>query len=139
MVAEVRQFGKVVLVRVFDDEQTSRTQQSTGEDFGRDVSEAGEIVGRIGKYDVVGSGRSVDEAHRIAAYDGYIVLILINGIFSIWSGYWIYKHQRKWGELFIFPILYLITAYFFMPRYTYYFALAYLALAYLSWAMRQQK
>ncbi|KEK13839.1 hypothetical protein HF82_00730 [Limosilactobacillus reuteri] len=68
-----------------------------------------------------------------------IVLILINGIFSIWSGYWIYKHQRKWGELFIFPILYLITAYFFMPRYTYYFALAYLALAYLSWAMRQQK
>lgn len=74
MVAEVRQFGKVVLVRVFDDEQTSRTQQSTGEDFGRDVSEAGEIVGRIGKYDVVGSGRSVDEAHRIAAYDGYIVL-----------------------------------------------------------------
>lgn len=68
-----------------------------------------------------------------------LVLILINGLFSIWTGYWIYKHQRNWGELFIFPILYFITAYLFMPRYTYYFALAYLALAYLSWAMHQQK
>ena len=68
-----------------------------------------------------------------------LVLILINGLFSIWTGYWIYKHQQNWGELFIFPILYFITAYFFMPRYTYYFALAYLALAYLSWAMHQQK
>lgn len=65
-------------------------------------------------------------------------LILINGFFSIWTGYWIYKHRGKWFELFIFPLLYLITAYFFMPHYTYYFALAYLALAYLSWSLRQQ-
>ncbi|MBD5806565.1 hypothetical protein EAI26_09285 [Lactobacillus sp. 0.1XD8-4] len=68
-----------------------------------------------------------------------LILILVNGLFSIWTGYWIYKHQGKWLELFIFPFFYFITAYFFMPRYTYYFALAYLALAYLSWSLRQQK
>ena len=54
-----------------------------------------------------------------------IVLILINGIFSIWSGYWIYKHQRIWGDLLIFRILYLITAYFCMFCYSPYFSLFY--------------
>lgn len=66
------------------------------------------------------------------------VLILINGGFSIWTGYRIYQKQGHWGELFIFPLLYLVMAYFFMPNYTYYFGIAYLALAYLSWSLRQQ-
>lgn len=66
------------------------------------------------------------------------VLILINGGFSVWTGYRIFKKQGHWTELFIFPVLYLVTAYFFMPKYTYYFGPAYLAIAYLSWSLRQQ-
>lgn len=74
--------------------------------------------------------------HRVTMVE--VFLILINGIFSIWTGYRIHKQQGAWGELFIFPVFYFIAAYFFMPKYTYYFALAYLALAYLSWSLRQQ-
>lgn len=68
-----------------------------------------------------------------------LVLILVNGLFSIWTGKRIYRRAGKWYELFVFPVLYFITAYFFLPRYTYYFALVYLGLAYLSWSLRQQK
>lgn len=64
------------------------------------------------------------------------VLILINCLFSIWSGLRIRQNHNHWGMLLIFPVLYLITAYFVLPKYTYYFALVYLAISYLAWSMR---
>lgn len=67
-----------------------------------------------------------------------VVLLLINCLFSIWIGGYIYRHQLRWRTLFVFPVLFLLAAYFFLPHFTYYFAPAYWAISYLSWAVRQQ-
>lgn len=68
-----------------------------------------------------------------------LILLLVNGVFSIWIGRYIKRHQLRWATLLIFPLLFLIAAYFFMPKFAYYFAPAYWAISYLSWADWQQK
>lgn len=68
-----------------------------------------------------------------------LVLLLINGLFSIWIGGYIYRRHLRWVNLFIFPLIFLAAAYFYMAHFTYYFAPAYWAISYLSWALRQQK
>ncbi|WP_373842171.1 hypothetical protein [Limosilactobacillus sp.] len=67
-----------------------------------------------------------------------VVLLLINGIYSIWLGRYIARKQLTGWLLLVFPILFLIAAYFFMPHYTYYLAPAYWAVSYLAYSMRQQ-
>lgn len=66
------------------------------------------------------------------------VLLLVNMLFSIWLGRYLEKKDLKWGNLFIFPLLYLIISYEFMPKYTVYFALFYLGVVYLSWSISKQ-
>lgn len=68
-----------------------------------------------------------------------LILLLVNGGFSIWFGGYIYRKQMRWVSLFVFPLFFLLAAYFFMPRYAWYLAPAYWALSYLSWALRQQE
>lgn len=66
----------------------------------------------------------------------WLDLIVINGAFCIWLGRYFSNHDRIWSLL-IFPIIYLIGAYFFAPRYMWYFALIYLGLIYLAWSMKR--
>lgn len=61
--------------------------------------------------------------------------LLINGCFAIWVGMHVKQKFDHWWKLFVFPVLYGLVAFFFMPRYSLYLAPAYLALSYLAWAM----
>ena len=65
-------------------------------------------------------------------------LLIVNGIYSVWSGVHVARRQQRVFNLLIFPLLFLLAAYFFMPHYTYYFAPAYWAVSYLSWAGQQK-
>lgn len=65
-------------------------------------------------------------------------LLVVNGIYSIWVGNRVAKRQLSVLNLLVFPVLFLLAAYFFMPHFTYYFAPAYWAVSYLAWASRQQ-
>lgn len=65
-------------------------------------------------------------------------LLVVNGLYSIWIGGYVARRHLKVLSLLVFPVLFLLTAYFFMPHYTYYFAPAYWAVSYLSWAGHQE-
>lgn len=65
-------------------------------------------------------------------------LFLINMLFSIWLGQYIKKNGLKWWNLLVFPLLYLVISYLFMPKYTVYFALFYLGVTYLAWSISSQ-
>lgn len=65
-------------------------------------------------------------------------LLVVNGIYSIWIGNRVAKRQLSVLNLLVFPVLFLLAAYFFMPHFTYYFAPAYWAVSYLARASRQQ-
>ena len=67
-----------------------------------------------------------------------IVLLLINGIYSIWLGRYLARKEMSTWLLLVFPGLFLIAAYFFLPRYTYFLAPAYWAISYLACAMRRE-
>lgn len=66
------------------------------------------------------------------------VLVVINCCYCVWLGSYLYHHAARWWTLFVFPILFLAAAYVWMPKYTYYFAAAYLAITYLSCSTRKQ-
>lgn len=68
----------------------------------------------------------------------WLDLVVINGGFTIWIGRHVATHGKAW-QLFIFPIVFLLSGYFFTPRYMWYFALIYLAISYLSWSMSKSK
>lgn len=68
-----------------------------------------------------------------------LVLFLINMLFSVWLGKYIKTHQLKWENLFVFPVIFLVISYFFMPKYTLYFALFYLGVMYLAWSISSQQ
>ncbi|BAP85720.1 hypothetical protein LOOC260_111810 [Paucilactobacillus hokkaidonensis JCM 18461] len=74
--------------------------------------------------------------HRASSV--FVVLILVNGAYSIYQG--IKTANAKLGRwrLFVFPICYLIGAYLVLPKYTYYFGLVYLCVSYLSYAMTNE-
>lgn len=61
--------------------------------------------------------------------------LLINGCFAVWVGIHVKTNREPWWKLLIFPALYFVVAFFFMPPYSWYLALAYLALSYLAWAL----
>ncbi len=75
--------------------------------------------------------------HRVTSV--ILLLILINGGYAIYSGIRITKQRLGWWKLFVFPVCYLIGAYLYLPKYTYYFALVYLGVAYLSYSMTKQQ
>lgn len=64
---------------------------------------------------------------------GLFLTVLYN-LFAIWCG--LHLKSQRWGwALLVFPVAYLIGAYFFAPRYTWYFALVYLGISYLAWSL----
>ena len=65
-------------------------------------------------------------------------LFLVNMLFSIWLGQYIKRSGLKWWNLLVFPVLYLLVSYGFMPKYTGYFALFYLGVTYLAWSISSQ-
>lgn len=65
-------------------------------------------------------------------------LFLVNMLFSIWLGQYIKRSGLKWWNLLVFPVLYLLVSYVFMPKYTVYFALFYLGVTYLAWSISSQ-
>lgn len=67
-----------------------------------------------------------------------IFYLVIYGAFAIWTGLALTKEPRCW-RAFIFPVCFLVAAYLFGPRYSLYFAPAYLAIAYLAWSMARTK
>lgn len=64
-------------------------------------------------------------------------LFIINMLFAIWLGHYLQRQGTRWWTLFVFPLLYLITAFIFLPDYTLYFALFYLGVTYLAWSMNR--
>lgn len=80
-----------------------------------------------------------DKAHLIhRVWMVGFFLFLVNMLFSVWLGQYIKKNSLKWWNLFVFPVLYLIISFLFMPKYTIYFALFYLGVTYLAWSISSQ-
>ncbi|KRM12074.1 hypothetical protein ABTQ33_07225 [Paucilactobacillus suebicus] len=75
--------------------------------------------------------------HRVTSV--VLLMIIVNGGYSIYTGIRIAKKDLNWWELFLFPICYIIGAYIYLPHYTFYFTLVYLGIAYLSYSMSKQK
>lgn len=67
-----------------------------------------------------------------------LVLMVINCCYSVWLGRYLYRQAGRWWTLLVFPGVFLIAAFLFLPRYTIYFAAAYLAIVYLSCSLRKQ-
>lgn len=74
--------------------------------------------------------------HRASSV--FVVLILVNGGYSIYQGVKTANAKLGRWRLFVFPIIYVIGVYLFLPRYTYYFGLVYLCVSYLSYAMTNE-
>lgn len=68
-----------------------------------------------------------------------MIIFLLLSLFAIWTGWYLRKQKRGW-QLLVFPACFMIGAYFFTPRYSWYLVLVYLGLAYLAWSLsREQK
>lgn len=67
------------------------------------------------------------------------LLALVNGCLAIGLGRMIYRRSHPGWWLLIWPVVYLIGAYLFLPQYTIYFAVVYLCLSYLSYGLTQTK
>ena len=63
-----------------------------------------------------------------------IFYLLLYGAFAIWTGFTLQNLRRCW-QAFVFPVSFLLAAHLFGPKYSLYFAPAYLAVAYLAWSM----
>lgn len=63
-----------------------------------------------------------------------LFLTLLYSVFAIWCGLHLKNHPRAW-QLLVFPVIYFVGAFFFAPRYTWYFALVYLGISYLAWSL----
>lgn len=66
-----------------------------------------------------------------------LFLLIINTLFAVWLGHYLQSRNARWWTLFVFPVLFLIIAFAFLPHYTWYFALFYLGVTYLSWSMNR--
>lgn len=66
-----------------------------------------------------------------------MIIFLVLSLFAIWTGWYLRKERRSW-KLLVFPLCFMIGAYFFTPRYSWYFALVYLGLAYLAWSLSRE-
>lgn len=65
------------------------------------------------------------------------LLFTLNGFASLWLGYRLAQRAGHWWKLFVMPIVFFITAYHFAPKYTWYFALFYLGVSYLTWSIKR--
>ena len=68
---------------------------------------------------------------------GFWLLLLIFMGVAAYVGYALKKSH--WVNLFIFPVCYMIGAYFFAPQYSWYYAPIYLLVSYLAWSMSRTK
>lgn len=66
-----------------------------------------------------------------------LFLLIINTLVCVWVGRYLRSSQLRWWNMLILPVLFLITAFFFLPKYTLYFAIFYLGIIYLAWSMLQ--
>ena len=66
----------------------------------------------------------INKVERFAVF-----YLLLYGAFAIWTGFTLQNRRRCW-QAFVFP-----AAHLFGPKYSLYFAPAYLAVAYLAWSM----
>lgn len=62
-------------------------------------------------------------------------LIVLNIAVSFVVGNLIKTSQLKWFMLFVFPLTFLVGAFLLLPRYSYYFALIYFCIEFLSYSM----
>ncbi|MEK1322545.1 MAG: hypothetical protein ACFWUH_02415 [Limosilactobacillus fermentum] len=71
----------------------------------------------------------INKVERFAVF-----YLLLYGAFAIWTGFNLQNRRRCW-QAFVFPVSFLLAAHLFGPKYSLYFAPAYLAVAYLAWSM----
>ncbi|WP_125681167.1 hypothetical protein [Levilactobacillus yonginensis] len=67
------------------------------------------------------------------------LLVIINGCLAIVLGRDIYRRTQPGWWLLIWPVIYLLGAVWFLPKYTRYFAIVYLCLSYLAYGLTQNK
>ncbi|KRN02610.1 hypothetical protein FD13_GL001834 [Levilactobacillus senmaizukei DSM 21775 = NBRC 103853] len=67
------------------------------------------------------------------------LLVIINGCLAIAIGRAIYRRTQPGWWLLIWPIIYLLGALWFLPRYTRYFAIVYLCVSYLAYGLTQTR
>ncbi|AWP46696.1 hypothetical protein DIS17_11060 [Levilactobacillus brevis] len=65
------------------------------------------------------------------------LLLLINGGLAIGLGRRIYQHAQPGWWLLIWPLTYLVGAIGWLPQYTWYLAIVYLCLSYVSYGLAQ--
>lgn len=65
------------------------------------------------------------------------LLLLINGGLAIGLGRRIYQHAHPGWWLLIWPLTYLVGAIGWLPQYTWYLAIVYLCLSYVSYGLAQ--
>ncbi|WP_125579898.1 hypothetical protein [Levilactobacillus cerevisiae] len=68
-----------------------------------------------------------------------LLLIIINGCLAIVLGRLIYRKAQPGWWLLIWPLIYLAGSLWFLPQYTYYFAIVYLCVSYLAYGLAQAK
>ncbi|MFC6288669.1 hypothetical protein [Levilactobacillus angrenensis] len=66
-------------------------------------------------------------------------LVLINGCLAIGVGRVIARKLQPGWWLLIWPVIYCVGAWWFLPRYTRYFAIVYVCLSYLAYGLTQAK
>jgi hypothetical protein len=67
-----------------------------------------------------------------------MVIFLLLSLFAVWTG-WYLRHEKRGWQLLVFPFCFMVGAYFFTPRYSWYLVLVYLGIAYLTWSLSSEK
>ncbi|GAA2848774.1 hypothetical protein [Pediococcus damnosus] len=62
-------------------------------------------------------------------------LIIINTLAAIILGSLIKANRAHWLLIWLFPIFFMIGAYFFLPKYGYYFVIIYLTTSYIAYGL----
>ncbi|WP_395430325.1 hypothetical protein [Levilactobacillus parabrevis] len=67
------------------------------------------------------------------------LLVIVNGGLAVALGRRIYRRTQPGWWLIIWPLVYLLGSYLFLPQYTWSFAVVYLCLAYLGYGLTETK
>ncbi|KRL97605.1 hypothetical protein FD28_GL001691 [Levilactobacillus hammesii DSM 16381] len=67
------------------------------------------------------------------------LLAIVNGGLAVALGRAMYRRTQPEWWLLIWPLVYWLGAYLFLPQYTWYFAIVYLCLSYLGYGLTQTK
>lgn len=79
---------------------------------------------------VVGLAGKLPSIHKTLM----MIILMLLCLFACWTGWYLRKETRAW-QLLVFPVCFMIGAYFFTPRYSWYFIVIYLGMAYLTWSL----